>query len=379
MSSKNEEETMSNKVRVAIAGLGNCANSLIQGVEYYRDADESLKVPGLMHINLGGYHVGDVEFVAAFDVDATKVGQDMAKAMWAGMNNTIEFVEVPDLGVEVMRGPTFDGLGEYYVKEIEESAAEPVDVVQVLKDSKADVFVSYLPVGSEEATKFYAQAALDAGIAFVNAIPVFIASDPEWAQKFVDANLPIIGDDIKSQVGATIVHRQLARLFEDRGVKIDQTYQLNFGGNMDFKNMLERKRLVSKKISKTQSVTSQIERRINSESVHIGPSDHVPWLSDRKWAYIRLEGTSFGDVPLNVELKLEVWDSPNSAGVIIDAVRAAKIALDRGVGGPLLAPSSYFMKSPPVQYHDSVAHDNVEAYIEGTVDLSCDLETFLSA
>lgn len=370
---------MSNKVRVAIAGLGNCANSLIQGVEYYRDADESLKVPGLMHINLGGYHVGDVEFVAAFDVDATKVGQDMSKAMWAGMNNTIEFVEVPDLGVEVMRGPTFDGLGEYYVKEIEESAAEPVDIVQVLKDSKADVFVSYLPVGSEEATKFYAQAALDAGIAFVNAIPVFIASDPEWAQKFVDANLPIIGDDIKSQVGATIVHRQLARLFEDRGVKIDQTYQLNFGGNMDFKNMLERKRLVSKKISKTQSVTSQIERRINSESVHIGPSDHVPWLSDRKWAYIRLEGTSFGDVPLNVELKLEVWDSPNSAGVIIDAVRAAKIALDRGIGGPLLAPSSYFMKSPPVQYHDSVAHDNVEAYIEGTDDLACDLETFLSA
>jgi len=379
MSSQNEEDNMSNKVRVAIAGMGNCANSLIQGVEYYKDADESLKVPGLMHINLGGYHVGDVEFVAAFDVDATKVGQDMAKAMWAGMNNTIQFVEVPDLGVEVMRGPTFDGLGEYYVKEIEESAAEPVDVVQVIKDSKADVLVSYLPVGSEEATKFYAQAALDAGVAFVNAIPVFIASDPEWAQKFIDANLPIIGDDIKSQVGATIVHRQLARLFEDRGVKIDQTYQLNFGGNMDFKNMLERKRLVSKKISKTQSVTSQIERRINSESVHIGPSDHVPWLSDRKWAYIRLEGTSFGDVPLNVELKLEVWDSPNSAGVIIDAVRAAKIGLDRGVGGPLLAPSSYFMKSPPVQYHDSVAHDNVEGFIDGTVDLACDLETFLSA
>ncbi len=370
---------MSNKVRVAIAGLGNCANSLIQGVEYYRDADPSLKVPGLMHVDLGGYHVGDVEFVAAFDVDATKVGQDVSKAMWAGMNNTIEFVQVPSLDIRVMRGPTLDGLGKFYVDEVEESPGDPVDVAQVLRDTKTDVLVSYLPVGSEIATKFYAQAALDAGVGFVNAIPVFIASDSEWAQKFVDANLPIVGDDIKSQVGATIVHRQLARLFEDRGVKIDQTYQLNFGGNMDFKNMLERERLVSKKISKTQSVTSQIERRINSDSVHIGPSDHVPWLSDRKWAYIRLEGTSFGDVPLNVELKLEVWDSPNSAGVIIDAVRAAKIALDRGVGGPLLAPSSYFMKSPPVQYHDSVAHDNVEAFITGEGDLACDLETFLSA
>ena len=370
---------MSNTVRVAIAGLGNCANSLIQGVEYYRDADESLKVPGLMHVDLGGYHVGDVEFVAAFDVDATKVGQDVSKAMWSGRNNTIEFVSVPELGVEVQRGPTLDGLGTYYVDEVEESAAEPVDVVQAIKDAGADVLVSYLPVGSEEATTFYAQCALDAGVAFVNAIPVFIASDPVWAAKFVDANLPIIGDDIKSQVGATIVHRQLARLFEDRGVKIDQTYQLNFGGNMDFKNMLERERLQSKKISKTQSVTSQIERRMNSETVHIGPSDHVPWLSDRKWAYIRLEGTSFGDVPLNVELKLEVWDSPNSAGVIIDAVRAAKIALDRGIGGPILAPSSYFMKSPPVQYHDSVAHDNVEAFIDGSGDLSCDLEAFLTA
>jgi len=262
---------MSNKVRVAIAGLGNCANSLIQGVEYYRDADPTLKVPGLMHIDLGGYHVGDVEFVAAFDVDATKVGQDVSKAMWAGMNNTIEFAEVPHLGITVQRGPTFDGLGKYYVDEVEESAAEPVNVVQALKEARADVLVSYLPVGSEQATKFYAQAALDAGVGFVNAIPVFIASDPEWAQKFVDANLPIVGDDIKSQVGATIVHRQLARLFEDRGVKIDQTYQLNFGGNMDFKNMLERERLQSKKISKTQSVTSQIDRRINSESVHIGP------------------------------------------------------------------------------------------------------------
>ena len=375
----NKETDVSNTVRVAIAGLGNCANSLIQGVEYYRNADPSLKVPGLMHVDLGGYHVGDVEFVAAFDVDATKVGQDISKAMWSGMNNTIEFATVPELGVEVQRGPTLDGLGMYYVDEVEESAAEPVDVVQAIRNARADVLVSYLPVGSEKATKFYAQCALDAGVAFVNAIPVFIASDPVWASRFVDANLPIIGDDIKSQVGATIVHRQLARLFEDRGVKIDQTYQLNFGGNMDFKNMLERERLQSKKISKTQSVTSQIERRMNSDTVHIGPSDHVPWLSDRKWAYIRLEGTSFGDVPLNIELKLEVWDSPNSAGVIIDAVRAAKIALDRGVGGPLLAPSSYFMKSPPVQYHDSVAHDNVEAFIDGSGDLSRDLEAFLSA
>ena len=365
-------------VRVAIAGLGNCANSLIQGVEYYKDADPDLKVPGLMHVQLGDYHVGDVEFVAAFDVDASKVGQDIAKAMWAGQNNTIQFAEVPNLDVEVLRGPTLDGLGQYYVDQVEESPAEPVDVVAALKESGADVLVSYLPVGSEDATKFYAQAALDAGVAFVNAIPVFIASDPEWARKFVDAGLPIIGDDIKSQVGATITHRQLARLFEDRGVKIDNTYQLNFGGNMDFMNMLERSRLQSKKISKTQSVTSQIDQGISTESVHIGPSDHVPWLTDRKWAYIRLEGTSFGDVPLNVELKLEVWDSPNSAGVIIDAVRCAKIALDRGLSGPLLAPSSYFMKSPSVQYHDNEAHDNVEAFIAGDDRTEADLEAFLA-
>ncbi len=366
------------KVRVAIAGLGNCANSLIQGVEYYKDADADLKVPGLMHVQLGDYHIGDVEFVAAFDVDASKVGQDISKAMWGGQNNTIEFAEIPHMGIEVLRGPTYDGLGKYYVDQVEESPAEPVDVVAALKAANTDVLVSYLPVGSEEATKFYAQCALDAGVAFVNAIPVFIASDPVWAQKFVDAGLPIIGDDIKSQVGATIVHRQLARLFEDRGVHIDNTYQLNFGGNMDFMNMLERERLQSKKISKTQSVTSQIEEKINSDSVHIGPSDHVPWLTDRKWAYIRLEGTSFGDVPLNVELKLEVWDSPNSAGVIIDAVRCAKIGLDRGVGGPLLAPSSYFMKSPSVQYHDSVAHDNVEAFIAGNDIAQTDLAAFLS-
>jgi myo-inositol-1-phosphate synthase len=367
------------KVRVAIAGLGNCANSLIQGVEYYKDADPELNVPGLMHVQLGDYHVGDVEFVAAFDVDASKVGQDIAKAMWAGQNNTIQFAEVPNLDVEVQRGPTLDGLGQYYVDQVEESPAEPVDVVAAMKDSGADVLVSYLPVGSEEATMFYAQAALDAGVAFVNAIPVFIASDPEWAQKFVDAGLPIIGDDIKSQVGATITHRQLARLFEDRGVKIDNTYQLNFGGNMDFMNMLERNRLQSKKISKTQSVTSMIDQGISNESVHIGPSDHVPWLSDRKWAYIRLEGTSFGDTPLNIELKLEVWDSPNSAGVIIDAVRCAKIGLDRGMAGPLLAPSSYFMKSPSVQYHDNVAHDNVEGFIAGEDNTNEDLARFLAS
>jgi len=367
------------KVRVAIAGLGNCANSLIQGVEYYKDADADMKVPGLMHVKLGDYHVGDVEFVAAFDVDASKVGQDIAKAMWGGQNNTIQFAEVGDLGVEVLRGPTLDGLGQYYVDQVEESPVAAVDVVQALKDSGADVLVSYLPVGSEDATKFYAQCALDAGVAFVNAIPVFIASDPVWAKKFVDARLPIIGDDIKSQVGATITHRQLARLFEDRGVKIDNTYQLNFGGNMDFMNMLERTRLQSKKISKTQSVTSQIDQGISTDSVHIGPSDHVPWLTDRKWAYIRMEGTSFGDVPLNVELKLEVWDSPNSAGVIIDAVRCAKIGLDRGIGGPLLAPSSYFMKSPSVQYHDSVAHDNVESFISGTDAAQADLTGFLAS
>lgn len=365
-------------VKVAIAGLGNCANSLIQGVEYYRDADPDLNVPGLMHVQLGDYHIGDVEFVAAFDVDDSKVGQDVAKAMWAGKNNTIQFAEVGALGFDVLRGPTLDGLGKYYVGQVEESTAEPVDVVRAIVDSGADVLVSYLPVGSQKATEFYANAALAAGVGFVNAIPVFIASDPAWAQKFVDAGLPIIGDDIKSQVGATIVHRQLARLFEDRGVKIDNTYQLNFGGNMDFLNMLERERLVSKKISKTQSVTSQIERKVSSDSVHIGPSDHVPWLTDRKWAYIRLEGTAFGDVPLNVELKLEVWDSPNSAGVIIDAVRCAKIAIDRGLAGPLLGPSSYFMKSPSVQYHDNVAHAHVEAFIAGDDNTVKDLARFLS-
>jgi myo-inositol-1-phosphate synthase len=353
------------KIRVAIAGVGNCASALVQGVEYYRDADPAETVPGLMHVELGGYHVHDVEFVAAFDVDAAKVGLDLGKAVFSGQNNTIRFAPVGELGVEVQRGPTFDGLGKYYRETIEESPVEPIDVVEVLRSSGADVLVSYLPVGSEVAQKHYAQACIDAKVAFVNAIPVFIASDPEWAEKFAAAGVPIIGDDIKSQVGATIVHRILARLFEDRGLVLDRTYQLNVGGNMDFKNMLERDRLMSKKVSKTQAVTSQIDNPIDAHDVHIGPSDHVPWLDDRKWAYIRLEGRNFGDVPLNIELKLEVWDSPNSAGVIIDAVRCAKLAKDRGLGGPLEAASAYFMKSPAVQYHDDVAHRMVEDFAAG--------------
>jgi myo-inositol-1-phosphate synthase len=353
------------KIRVAIAGVGNCASSLVQGIEYYRSAEPGETVPGLMHVVLGGYHVGDVEVVAAFDVDATKVGLDLSKAIFAGHNNTIRFAEVDDLGVTVSRGPTLDGLGKYYRLEVDESPAEPVDVSDVLRRTKADVLVGYLPVGSEEAQRHYATACLEAGVAFVNAIPVFVASDPEWAQRFTDAGVPIIGDDIKSQVGATIVHRILARLFEDRGMALDRTYQLNVGGNMDFKNMLERERLESKRISKTQSVTSQLEHGIRDDDVHIGPSDHVSWLADRKWAYLRLEGRNFGDVPLNMELKLEVWDSPNSAGVIIDAVRCAKIALDRRIGGPLLGPSAYFMKSPPEQYRDDDAREMVERFAAG--------------
>jgi len=316
----NKEANAMGSVRVAIVGVGNCASSLVQGVEYYREADPNDRVPGLMHVTFGEYHVSDVQFVAAFDVDAKKVGMDLAEAIVASENNTITLADVAPTGVTVQRGPTFDGLGTYYREMVEESSAEAVDVAQALRDAEVDVVVSYLPVGSEEADKFYAQAAIDAGCAFVNALPVFIASDPAWAQKFTDAGLPIVGDDIKSQVGATIVHRALAKLFEDRGVELLRTYQLNFGGNMDFMNMLERNRLVSKKISKTQSVTSQIPHEMVKSDVHIGPSDHVPWLDDRKWAYIRLEGRSFGDTPLNAELKLEVWDSPNSAGVIIDAV-----------------------------------------------------------
>jgi myo-inositol-1-phosphate synthase len=357
---------MSGRIRVAIAGVGNCASSLVQGVEYYRGADPAEDVPGLMHVVLGDYHVGDVDFVAAFDVDAAKVGLDLGKAIFAGQNNTIRFATVGNLEVTVQRGPTLDGLGKYYRETVEESPATPVDIAQALRDVRADVLVSYLPVGSEDAQRHYAQACLDAGVGFVNAIPVFIASDPEWAAKFAAAKVPIVGDDIKSQVGATITHRVLARLMEDRGTTIDRTYQLNFGGNMDFKNMLERTRLESKKISKTQSVTSQIEQGIDSDNVHIGPSDHVPWLDDRKWAYIRLEGRNFGDVPLNIELKLEVWDSPNSAGVIIDAVRCCKLALDRGIGGPLAGPSAYFMKSPAVQYHDDEARVMVEEFANGT-------------
>jgi myo-inositol-1-phosphate synthase len=356
------------RVRVAIVGVGNCAASLVQGVQYYRDADPATRVPGLMHVDFGGYHVRDIEFVAAFDVDAKKVSRDLSEAIFASENNTIKIADVPPLGVTVQRGHTHDGLGRFYRETIEESDETPVDIVAALRESQADVLVSYLPVGSEVADKFYAQAAIDAGVAFVNALPVFIASDPEWAQKFTDAGIPIVGDDIKSQVGATITHRVLAKLFEDRGVQLDRTMQLNVGGNMDFLNMKELERLESKKISKTQSVTSQIDRDLGKANIHIGPSDYVQWLDDRKWAYVRLEGRAFGDVPLNLEYKLEVWDSPNSAGIIIDAVRAAKIALDRGIGGPILSASSYFMKSPPEQYDDSTARDAVEKFIRGDAE-----------
>lgn len=356
-------------VRVAIAGVGNCASSLVQGVEYYKDADPAGSVPGLMHVVFGDYHVSDVEFVAAFDVDDKKVGKDLSEAINASENNTIKIADVPFTGVEVQRGPTLDGLGKYYRQTISESGLDPVDVVSVLRENEVDVLVSYLPVGSEEADKFYAQCAIDAGVAFVNALPVFIASDPEWAAKFEAAGVPIVGDDIKSQVGATITHRVMAKLFEDRGVALDRTYQLNVGGNMDFKNMLERERLESKKVSKTQAVTSnltgELADKIDSRNVHIGPSDYVQWLDDRKWAYVRLEGRAFGDVPLNLEYKLEVWDSPNSAGIIIDAVRAAKIAKDRGIGGPIIPASAYLMKSPPVQIEDTEGRVQLEAFIRG--------------
>ena len=357
------ENTAASDVRVAIVGVGNCASSLVQGVQYYQDADENATVPGLMHVRLGQYHVRDVKFVAAFDVDAKKVGFDLSEAIYASENNTIKIADVPPTNVVVQRGPTLDGIGKYYSETIEVSDVEAVDVVKVLRDNNVDVMVSYLPVGSEEADKFYAQCAIDAGVAFVNALPVFIASDPVWAKKFEDAGVPIIGDDIKSQVGATITHRVMAKLFEDRGVQLDRTMQLNVGGNMDFLNMLERSRLESKKISKTQAVTSNLQREFNTKDVHIGPSDHVGWLDDRKWAYVRLEGRAFGDVPLNLEYKLEVWDSPNSAGVIIDAVRAAKIAQDRGIGGPVVAASAYLMKSPPQQLPDDIARAQLEQFI----------------
>ena len=356
-----------NKVRVAIVGVGNCASSLVQGVQYYKDADENASVPGLMHVKFGPYHVRDVEFVAAFDVDAKKVGFDLSDAIFASENNTIKIADVPPTGVTVQRGHTLDGLGKYYLETITEADGSGVDIVQALKDAEVDVLVSYLPVGSEQADKFYAQCCIDANVAFVNALPVFIASDPEWANKFTDAGVPIVGDDIKSQVGATITHRVMAKLFEDRGVTLDRTYQLNVGGNMDFKNMLERERLESKKVSKTQAVTSNLTGslagKVEDKNVHIGPSDHVAWLDDRKWAYVRLEGRAFGDVPLNLEYKLEVWDSPNSAGIIIDAVRAAKIAKDRGIGGPILPASAYLMKSPPKQLADDVARQQLEAFI----------------
>jgi myo-inositol-1-phosphate synthase len=351
------------KVRVAIVGVGNCASSLVQGVQHYQEADGAERVPGLMHVDLGGYHVRDIEFTAAFDIDADKVGKDLSEAIWAGQNNTVKFADVPELGLPVRRGMTHDGLGKYLKEKIQKAPGETDDIVQTLKDTKTDVVVSYLPVGSEQATKWYVEQVLEAGCGFVNCIPVFIAQESYWAKRFKKAGLPIVGDDIKSQVGATIVHRTLARLFADRGVKLARTSQLNVGGNMDFYNMLERERLESKKISKTQAVTSLLDEELPADDVYIGPSDYVPWLEDRKWAHIRLEGQSFGDVPLTIEAKLEVWDSPNSAGIVIDAVRCCKLALNQGLGGPLVGPSAYLMKSPPEQYPDPVARDMTEQFI----------------
>ena len=364
---KTKEHFMSenNKVRVAIIGVGNCASALVQGVQFYKDANDDDQVPGLMHVNLGGYHVRDIEFTAAFDVVTTKVGLDLSEAIYAYPNNTYKFAEVPHMGVKVYRGMTHDGLGKYLSEILEKSPGPTDDIIGILKDTKTDVVVSLLPVGSEMATKWYVEQVLDAGCAFVNGIPVFIASSDYWACRFRERNLPIIGDDVKSQVGATIMHRVLTSLFVDRGVRLDHTYQLNFGGNSDFLNMLERDRLVSKKISKTNAVTSMLPYPIDKDDVHVGPSDYVPWLTDRKWCYIRMEGTTFGEVPLNVEAKLEVWDSPNSAGVLIDAVRCAKLALDRGISGPLIGPSSYFMKTPPKQFKDEVCREMTEAFIRG--------------
>lgn len=353
------------KVRVAIIGVGNCASSLVQGVQYYRDACPTDRVPGLMHVNLGGYHINDIEFSAAFDVVDTKVGKDLSEAIFAYPNNTIKFADVPWLDVPVHRGMTHDGLGKYLSQIVKKAPGPTADIVRILRETRTDVVVSYLPVGSEMATKWYVEQVLEAGCGFVNAIPVFIASSEYWAERFRQRGLPIIGDDIKSQVGATILHRVLTSLFVDRGVKLDHTYQLNFGGNTDFLNMLERERLESKKISKTNAVTSMLPYELPEDDVHVGPSDHVPWLTDRKWCYVRMEGTTFGNVPLNVEVKLEVWDSPNSAGVVIDAIRCVKLALDRGISGPLIAPSSYFMKSPPQQIPDSAAREATEAFIRG--------------
>ncbi|MFL5755578.1 MAG: inositol-3-phosphate synthase [Chloroflexota bacterium] len=353
------------RIRVAIVGVGNCASSLVQGRYYYENASDDEFVPGLMHVNLGGYHVRDIEFVAAFDIDKEKVGKDLSEAIYAGQNNTYVFQQAPNLGVTVERGMTHDGLGKYLSQVIEKAPGETADVVRILREREVDVMVSYLPVGSEEATKWYVEQALRAGVGFINAIPVFIGREPYWQRRFAEEGLPIIGDDIKSQVGATITHRVLTRLFMDRGVRIDRTYQLNFGGNTDFLNMLERERLESKKISKTNAVTSMLDYPIDDENIHVGPSDYVPWLKDRKWCHIRIEGTTYGDVPLNAELKLEVWDSPNSAGVITDAIRCLKLGLDRGLKGTLVAPSAYFMKSPPQQIHDDIGRERVEAFIRG--------------
>lgn len=355
----------SKKVRVAIVGVGNCASSLVQGVEFYKNAKESDRVPGLMHTILGGYHVRDIEFSAAFDVVESKVGLDLSEAVFAHPNNTIKFTDVPKLNVPVQRGMTHDGIGKYLSQMVKKAPGPTADIVKILKDTKTDVVVSYLPVGSEMATKWYVEQVLEAGCGFVNCIPVFIASQPYWQKRFIERGLPIIGDDIKSQVGATITHRVLTNLFRERGVRLERTYQLNFGGNTDFYNMLERERLESKKISKTNAVTSQIDFEIDEHNVHVGPSDYVPWLTDRKWCYIRMEGTTFGNVPLNLELKLEVWDSPNSAGVVMDAVRCAKLALDRGLSGPIKGPSSYFMKTPPEQYTDDIARRKTEEFIAG--------------
>jgi myo-inositol-1-phosphate synthase len=352
-------------IRVAIIGVGNCASSLVQGVHYYRNAKPGDSIPGLMHVDLGGYHLRDVEFVAAFDVDRNKVGKDLADAIYAAPNNTYRFADVPKTGVKVSRGMTHDGIGKYLATVVKKAEGPTDDIVAILKERKVDVVVSYLPVGSEEATKWYVEQVLEAGCAFINCIPVFIGREPYWQKRFKDRKLPIIGDDIKSQVGATITHRVLTRLFMDRGVRLDRTYQLNFGGNTDFLNMLERERLESKKISKTNAVTSMLDYEMDPDDVHVGPSDYVPWLLDRKWCYIRMEGTTFGDVPLNAEVKLEVWDSPNSAGVVIDAIRCCKLALDRGLGGTIVAPSSYFMKSPPRQIHDDIARQRVEDFIAG--------------
>jgi len=362
--SQNGHRASNGKVRVAIVGVGNCASSFVQGVEYYQNAKAGESVPGLMHVDLGGYHISDIEFSAAFDIDADKVGKDLSQAIFSGQNNTVKFSDVPKLDVPVYRGMTHDGIGKYLSQVITKASGETADVVKILQDTKTDVVVSYLPVGSEEATKWYVEQVLAAGCGFVNCIPVFIAREPYWRRRFEEKGLPIVGDDIKSQVGATIVHRKLARLFQERGVRLERTHQLNVGGNTDFLNMLERERLESKKISKTNAVTSQLDHDLGAKNVHIGPSDHVAWLEDRKWAYIRLEGRAFGDVPLNIELKLEVVDSPNSAGIVIDAVRCAKLALDNGIGGALEWPSAYFMKSPPVQHPDDECHTQVETFIE---------------